>query len=244
MIERTLRVILDRDLPVSKVFSMVYLTSMKELIWSAGKIILYLIIKRALAKQTDGDFGKFVDNVKKPRDEAQKWRAFKNIARAAKNPFGYVYWKVGPLIEANRIRFVWCCLIWHLYQSFLLYVIVKTKKENMIAAWRYRLGEMNDKHGPAHRDRRFPVDRKKNYVWYSNFHQVRRNKRLGMIYTNWWCRDQNFRKYFEMRKRHDIRPSESGFYHEQIFNDVAKQNASIAAMRHSQAAKWWSFIFI
>ena len=64
-----------------------------------------------------------------------------------------------------------------------------------------------------------------------------------MIYTNWWCRDQNFRKYFEMRKKNDIRPSLSGFYHEKIYDDVAKQNASIAAMRHTQAAKWQHLCF-
>ena len=116
--------------------------------------------------------------------------------------------------------------------------MVKNKKEKMIEHWRYRLGETNDKHALATKDRRFPVDRKKNYVRYSNIHQVRRNKRLGMIYTNWWCRDQNFRKYFEMRKKNDIKPAETGFYHEKIYEEVAKQNASIAALRHSQAAKW------
>ena len=45
-----------------------------------------MIMFRALAKETDGDFGKFILNTKKPRDNAQKWRAFKNIARFFKNP--------------------------------------------------------------------------------------------------------------------------------------------------------------
>ena len=49
---------------------------------------------RALAKETDGDFTKFVMKTGKPRDMAQKWRAFKNIARFMKNPFGYTFWKV------------------------------------------------------------------------------------------------------------------------------------------------------
>ena len=147
------------------------------------------MIFRALAKETDGDFGKFVQNMKKPRDEAQKWRAFKNISRFFKNPFGYTYWKVNPFHEQNRVRLMWACLIYHLYNSFLLYVLVKNKKENMTSHWRYRIGETNDRHGPAHSNVRHPANRIKNYVRYSNFHQVRRNKRLSMIYTNWWCRD-------------------------------------------------------
>ena len=128
-------------------------------------------------------------------------------------------------------------LVYHLYASFLLWVMVKNKKEKMIEHWRYRIGETNKTHGLANRDRRFPTNRIKNYVRYSNFHQVRRSKRLGMIHTNWWCRDQNFRKYFEMRKKNDIRPSLSGFYHEPIFNEVAEKNAAIAALRHSRQAK-------
>ena len=106
----------------------------------------------------------------------------------------------------------------------------------MIFHWRYRIGETNKTHGAPHSDRRFPVDRKKNYVRYSNFHQVRRNKRISMIWTNWWCRDQNFRKYFEMRKRHGIKPALSGFYHEKIYKEAAKKNVEISKMRNSRAA--------
>lgn len=188
-------------------------------------------------KSTDGDFGKFVNTMKKPRDNAQKWRAFKNIARFFKNPVGYTYWKVDPFHSQNRIRFMYCLLVFHLYQSFIVWMMVKNKKEKMIDHWRYRIGETNKSHGAGHRDRRFPVNRIKNYVRYSNFHQVRRSKRLGMIHTNWWCRDQNFRKYFEMRKKNDIRPALSGFYHEKLYDEVAAKNQAIADMRISRQAK-------
>jgi hypothetical protein len=60
--------------------------------------LIYNVISfRALAKETDGDFTKFVMKTGKPRDMAQKWRAFKNIARFMKNPFGYTFWKVAQL---------------------------------------------------------------------------------------------------------------------------------------------------
>jgi hypothetical protein len=49
-------------------------------------------------------------------------------------------------------------------------MFMSVEKERMIEHWRYRLGETNKTHGAPHRDRRFPVDRKKNYVRYSNFH--------------------------------------------------------------------------
>ena len=61
----------------------------------------------------------------KPRDNAQKWRAFKNFARFYKNPVGYVYWKMQPLHTENRVRFIWALLFYHLYQSFLLYILIK-----------------------------------------------------------------------------------------------------------------------
>ena len=190
-----------------------------------------------MAKHTDGDFGKFVNNTKKPRDEAQRWRAFKNIARFFKNPFGYMYWKMEPFHRQNRVRFLWGMVIFHLWSSFLLYVMVKNKKEKMIEHWRYRIGETNKLTGLENRDRRMPVNRIKNYVRYSNFHQVRRNKRLSMIHLNWWCRDQNFRKYFEMRKKKDIRPALSGFAHESIFKETTAKNLEISQMRHSQESR-------
>ena len=80
---------------------------------------------RALAKETDGDFTKFVTTTRKPRDMAQKWRAFKNIARFYKNPFAYIFWKTEPFIAQNRVRIMWVLLIMHLYQSFLLWFIIK-----------------------------------------------------------------------------------------------------------------------
>jgi hypothetical protein len=173
------------------------------------------MIGRALAKETDGDFTKFVTKTQKPRDMAQRWRMFKNIARWFKNPFGYTFWKFAVLHSQNRVRYTWCILIWHLYSSFALYMLTKNKKENMIMKYLWHSGQTNKAYG-APNELRMPADRKKNYVRYSNFHQVRRNKKTGMVHTNWWCRDQNFRKYFDMRKRHDIKPAISGFYHEAI----------------------------
>ena len=195
------------------------------------------MIGRALAKETDGDFTKFVAKTAKPRDMAQKWRAFKNISRFFKKPFGYTFWKVATLQSQSRIRIIYVFLIWHLYQSFVLYLLTKQKKEGMIAKWKWHIGEINKHYDSPHSDRRFPVDRKKNYVRYSNLHQIRRNKRVSMIHTNWWCRDQNFRKYFDMRKRHDIKPAMSGFYHESLYEDTMKRNQDWANLRASQSSR-------
>ena len=65
---------------------------------------------------------------RKPRDMAQKWRAYKNFARFYKNPFGFVYWKLQPLHNQNRIRFMWVLLVFHLYSSFLLWIMIKNSK--------------------------------------------------------------------------------------------------------------------
>ena len=104
----------------------------------------------------------------------------------------------------------------------MLYLLTKLQKEAMIAKWKWSIGEINKHYDSPHSDRRFPVDRHKNYVRYTNFHQIRRNKRISMIHTNWWCRDQNFRKYFEMRKKNDIKPSLTGFYHEPLYEQTLK----------------------
>ena len=97
--------------------------------------------------------------------------------------------------------------------------------------WKFSIGEISKVSGMEQRAQRFPADRKKNYVRYSNFHQMKKNKRLSMMWTNWWCRDQNFRKYFEMRKKHGIKPSNKGFKHTEIYDNQIKHNAQFYDMR-------------
>jgi hypothetical protein len=41
----------------------------------------------------------------------------------------------------------------------------------------------------------------------SNFNNINKNPVEHCITTAYWCRDQNFRKYFEIRKRNGIEPS-------------------------------------
>ncbi|CAI2379660.1 unnamed protein product [Moneuplotes crassus] len=185
------------------------------------------MIARAVAKESDGDLTKFVMQSQKPRDVAQKWRTFKNIARFFKNPVGYAYWKMRPLHKQNRVRAIWVILAAQLYFSFVAWIGTKNKKESMMAFWMHSIGETSKEQGLPLDAKPFPADRHKNYLRYSNFHQKLRNKRTSMIWTSWWCRDQNFRKYFEMRKKHGIRPSLSGFYHEKIYDDYIKSRVSL-----------------
>lgn len=41
----------------------------------------------------------------------------------------------------------------------------------------------------------------------SNFNSIFKNPNQNNLTTAYWCRDQNFRKYFEMRKKNGIAPS-------------------------------------
>lgn len=41
----------------------------------------------------------------------------------------------------------------------------------------------------------------------SNFNNIWKNPSANCMTSPYWCRDQNFRKYFETRKRHGIEPS-------------------------------------
>ena len=41
----------------------------------------------------------------------------------------------------------------------------------------------------------------------SNFNNQWKNVHKNNVTDAYWCRDQNFRKYFETRKRHGIEPS-------------------------------------
>ena len=76
------------------------------------------MVNRAMLKEHDGDYTKFVNSTKKPRDDAQRYRAFKNIARFYKNPLGYMYWKVAGAHTNKRIRMAWVFLGMHLYFTY------------------------------------------------------------------------------------------------------------------------------
>ena len=41
----------------------------------------------------------------------------------------------------------------------------------------------------------------------SNFNSQYKNMCEHLLTTAYWCRDQNFRKYYEMRKKNGIEPS-------------------------------------
>ena len=110
-------------------------------------------------------------------------------------------------------------MMYMLLQHYMVTAAIRAKKDSMCTLWRYQIGEVNDTHPLPKSGRPMPYDIKKNYIRYSNFHQVRKNKRIRMIHLNWWCRDQNFRKYFEMRKKNGIKPSLHGFYHEKIYDE-------------------------
>ena len=96
-----------------------------------------------MARDYDGDITKFVQG-KKPRDEAQKWRAFKNISRMWKNPIGYLYWKTDVFAKNNRIRFLYINLFYMLYQTWLTTALIRSKKTTLIDHWRYQTGQVND----------------------------------------------------------------------------------------------------
>ena len=83
--------------------------------------------------------------------------------------------------------------------------------------YRWRLGIENWRHDKnAFIDDRLvtPEDTTTFKKHMSNFNYAFKNPSSNCMYTPFWCRDQNFRKYFEIRKRHGIKPSVnvSGYY--------------------------------
>ena len=114
-----------------------------------------------------------------------------------------------------------------LYTSFFRFFHSKARKDSFWQHFMIRTGMVQNGERFKTDGKQFPVNRHKIYLRYSNFHQMTKDKRCISMWTNWWCRDQNFRKYFEMRKKHGIRPSLSGFYHEKIYDDYIKSRVSL-----------------
>lgn len=74
----------------------------------------------------------------------------------------------------------------------------------------------------------------------SNFNSITKNPIQHCVTTSYWCRDQNFRKYFEMRKKHGIKPSVrvSGYYNKNkclpYYSNQAKLYEQFRATEFSQ----------
>ena len=107
---------------------------------------------------------------KKPRDDAQRWRAFKNIVRFYRNPLGYTYWKTQPFFQKNRVRVVYIILFYHMYNTLMLVVQCRGTKRRMIENYAAATGRFSDMFSGVSAQNRMPQDMKKNYVRYSNFH--------------------------------------------------------------------------
>ena len=189
------------------------------------------MIYRSLLKHSDGDVTKFVNQSQKPRDQGQKWRTFKNIARFYKNPFAYIHWKIRPFVSENRFRILYFYLFANILVSFVNYVSIKNEKEGMVFKFMHSKGFTNKNYHYPDSAVRFPADRHKNYLRYSNFHQKLRPRTVSFIKTPFWCRDQNFRKYFEMRKKYGKQPSMTGFYHEPIYEAALKHHTEWSKKR-------------
>ena len=182
-----------------------------------------ITFNRTIGKRCDGDLTRFAQMSKKPRDDAQRWRAFKNIVRFYRNPLGYTYWKTQPFFQQNRVRIVYVLLFYHMYNTLMLVVQCRGNKRKMIEDYASATGRSSKNFTGLSAMNRMPQDMKKNYVRYSNFHQMRRNKQVSKMHLPWWSRDQNFRKYFEMRKKHGIEPSLSGFANDKHYEKFMKK---------------------
>lgn len=159
---------------------------------------------------------------KKPRDEAQRWRALKNIVRFHKNPLAYIYWKTIPFFNQNRVHLIYFLLAYHMWSTFYICIANRKTKIESVEKYAYSTGRFSDLYRGVSAEYRMPQDLKKCFVRYSNFHQMRRNKRPDRLHLPWWCRDQNFRKYFEMRKKNGIRPALNNFAHEKHYKQYIK----------------------
>ncbi len=81
---------------------------------------------------------------KKPRDEAQRWRAFKNITRFHRNALGYIYWKTLPYFSKNRFRLVYALLFYHMWNTWMLMAQCRDTKTTAIEHYAYATGRSSE----------------------------------------------------------------------------------------------------
>ena len=127
-------------------------------------------------------------------------------------------------------------LVAHLFFGVVGTVTYKSKLEVLQKKWLYQVGLLNKYNSGFKDPRSYPANLHKNYLRYSNLNQKSKNKKSKSFMLNWWSRDQNFRKYFEMRKKNGLRPAETGFYHDKIREEFVESQQYV--QRRKEALKY------
>jgi len=155
------------------------------------------MIYRSIGRQNDWELEKFRAGKKFP-DRGNKKRWWKNLWRVMKHPLGYYYWKTYKFRQ-NKPRLIAIMMSIGFVSMFINY-----KQQSFFHAKKqhYLLVSGKNLEGfgltqPGYSDERFALQAMPltQFLYY----QIPGNK----IIVN-PCRDQNYRKYFEMRKKNGI----------------------------------------
>lgn len=171
-------------------------------------------------------------DMSKPKDYAYKWRLNKNMARIFKNPISYFTWRYIYMVNQNRAPSLWTLAILALCVSNTYYLAQKSKSyRTSQREWRIKRGiQLWSLNKNDFIDTRLVTgpDTTTFKKHISNYNSMFKNPHPRCQTTAYWCRDQNFRKYFEIRKRHGIEPStnESTYY-----NKDKEQNYWLSLMK-------------
>jgi len=168
------------------------------------------MITRRLLKDYDGDLAKISINTRKPYDKAQRWRGLKNHVNVLKNPLGFYTWRRLYAENQNRgpkvwYSFVYVCLagiVWNMARKSQLQHDRTENYKYMIGARTFHPVNSEGDDRLITEDDTMAMKKKM-----SNLNLQFKNPSKWCMTTAYWARDQNFRKYFEMRKKNGIEPS-------------------------------------
>lgn len=158
------------------------------------------MIHRSLGKQYDWELGKFGGS-KKSVDAGNKKRFFKNLWRFLKHPIGYTYWKTARYRQAKgRLQAT-------TFGIAAIMTVIYYKKLSMANAKKNHFIQVSGQNvqGSGLTPQGFEdqkLARQLNTIHSFLYYDIPGNK----IVVN-PCKNQNFRKYFELRKRYGIKPS-------------------------------------
>ena len=155
------------------------------------------MIYRSIGKQNDWELEKFRAAKKFP-DRGNKKRLWKNFFRFLKHPIGYYYWKTFTW-QRNKPRLIAITMgigFLSMLISYKQQAWAHNKKMNYLLVSGKNL-EGTGLTKPGYSDEKFALQATPltQFLYY----QIPGNK----IIVN-PCRDQNYRKYFEMRKKYNI----------------------------------------